>query len=234
MSIYVRGDTHGDFYEFVSIDKILKSGDICIICGDCGLLLRNDKSENSFLDDIEKKDYTILFVDGNHENFPAIYSYKEEIWNGGKIHRIRKNVLHLCRGQVFEIEGKKFFTFGGGYSLDKELRIPLVSWWEEEMPTLEEYAEGRRNLEKHNWKVDYILTHTANIETIKLLAVRDRFCQVKAGAIEEAELDFYLEEIRGRAEYTKWFFGHFHRDLEIEYTRQRAVWTDMIKIDWHE
>ncbi len=231
MAIFVRGDTHGQFNEFLRIDKKLTDGDICIICGDCGLLFLNDESEQRFLDDIEKKNYTILFVDGNHENFPAIYSYPEEMWNGGRVHRIRKNVLYLCRGQVFTIEGKTFFTFGGGYSIDKYMRRENVSWWKEEMPTMEEYKEGLDNLEKHNFTVDYIITHTANMKTVEYMAVKDRYAGIKACHIEEAPLNWYLEDIKEKTTYKRWFFGHFHRDWKIDYTNQRVLCFDFVKID---
>ena len=228
--IYVTGDTHGFYNEFVNIDRVLKKGDMCIICGDCGLLFKDDFNEHLFLDDLEKKPYTILFVDGNHENFPAIYKYPKELWNEGSVHKIRKNIIHLCRGQVFTIEGKKFFTFGGGYSLDKASRTSGISWWEQEMPTPDEYEEGKKNLEKHNWSVDYIITHTANIETIKLLAVMDKYNEIKSLANEELPLNFYLEEIRNTVSYKQWYFGHFHRDISIPYTRQTALWQDVVPL----
>lgn len=41
-------------------------------------------------------------------------------WHGGKVHRIRPHVLHLMRGQIFELEGCRFFTMGGAKSHDIE------------------------------------------------------------------------------------------------------------------
>lgn len=230
MSIYVRGDTHGDWVQFLLIDRKLKAGDVCIICGDVGFFLNEDVGD-AFLDELEKKDYSILFVDGNHDNFTKLYSFPEEMWNGGKIHRIRKNVIHLCRGQVFEIEGKTFFTFGGGYSIDKEWKKSYNKWWEEEMPTEEEYEEGKRNLEKHNWKVDYIITHTVNTKSVQRMAQRDGFREIKGNFIEELPLNNYLEEIDEKTEYKKWFFGHFHRDWEFEYIKQVAVYEELLVIE---
>ena len=72
--------------------------------------------------------------------------YPEEIWNGGRVHRIRPNILHLMRGQVF--------TMGGGYSIDAAMRIPGRSWWPEEMPSDDEYAEAWTNLAAHGNKID--------------------------------------------------------------------------------
>ena len=230
LSIYIAGDPHGIYQNFVKIDSVLHDEDICIICGDCGLLYYNNESEQHFLSDLQKKKYKILFVDGNHENFDALYQIPEEDWCGGKVHKLRDNVIHLCRGYVYTIEGKKFFAFGGGYSLDKDSRVPHVSWWEQEMPSQSEYDIGKANLEKNNWTVDYIITHTTNKETINLLAAKNRYSQIKQNIPEEAFLNYYLEDIREFTNYKQWFFGHFHVDENIDYTRQVAVYEKIIKL----
>ena len=59
-----------------------------------------------------------LLTDGNHENFDRLYAYPVEMWHGGKVHKIRPSVIHLMRGQIFELEEKKIFTFGGASSHD--------------------------------------------------------------------------------------------------------------------
>ena len=46
---------------------------------------------------------TVLFVDGNHENFDLLNAYPVEMWKGGKVHNIKPDIIHLMRGQVFEI-----------------------------------------------------------------------------------------------------------------------------------
>ena len=51
-------------------------------------------------------------------NFDRLYQYPVEDWHSGKVHKIRESVLHLMRGQVFEIEEKKIFSFGGASSHD--------------------------------------------------------------------------------------------------------------------
>lgn len=66
-----------------------------------------------------EKKYTLLWIQGNHENYDMIAEYPIEEWHGGKVrHIVRDKVILLERGQVFEIEGKKFFTFGGASSHD--------------------------------------------------------------------------------------------------------------------
>lgn len=95
--------------------------DYVIICGDFGGVWNKEvenKEEKHLLDWLEEKPFTTLFVDGNHENFDRLYSYPVELWHGGKVHKIRPSVIHLMRGQIYEIDGKSFFTFGGASSHD--------------------------------------------------------------------------------------------------------------------
>lgn len=206
MSIYVTGDTHGEYERLLQFEQILKPNDYIIVCGDFGYIFRNNEKEQRLLDEIEKNDWNLLFIDGNHENFDALYAYPAEEWKGGKIHRIRRNIIHLCRGQVFEIEGKRFFTFGGGYSLDKIYRKKGVSWWPQEMPKDEEFAEANRNLNKVGKKVDYIITHTAPESIIGMKGHK---------SLEEKPLNNYLEYISESVEYRHWFMGHLHEDADI-------------------
>lgn len=216
MSVYVTGDTHGEYGRLLQFDMLLKPGDFIIVCGDFGYIFKNDANERRLLDDIETKEWNLLFVDGNHENFDALYSYPEEEWHGGKIHRIAKNIIHLCRGQVFEIENKHFFTFGGGYSLDKIYRKERVSWWPQEMPSDKEFVEANKNLKRVGMQVDYIVTHTAPESVIAMMGHKSS---------EESALNNYLEYIRECVKYDHWYMGHLHKDTDV---------TDKLSILWFE
>ena len=95
--------------------------DYVIIYGDFGGVWDvggESKGEKYWLDWFEGRSYTLLFVDGNHENFDRLNGYPVKEWHGGKVHELRPHVMHLIRGQVFEIDGKKIFTFGGVSSHD--------------------------------------------------------------------------------------------------------------------
>ena len=90
--------------------------DYVIICGDFGGVwnrFEENKYEKHWMDWLEKHPFTTLFCEGNHENFDRLYNYPVEKWNGGNVHKIRPSVIHLMRGQVFQLCGKKFFVFGG-------------------------------------------------------------------------------------------------------------------------
>ena len=219
----VTGDTHGEQNRLNEILAHAKRNDIIVICGDCGLLFHDLITEHIFLNKLEKEPYTICFCDGNHENFPAIYRYPCEEWNGGKVHRIRSNIFHLMRGQVFTIEGKKIFTMGGAYSIDKYMRRENISWWKEELPTNEEYAEAVKNLKANDFSVDYVISHTAPREIIRRMGENPDFAK-------DAELTGFLEWVMYEAKYRQWFFGHWHRDELID-EKHRAVWFDLIRID---
>lgn len=210
--IYITGDIHGDIRrfqpEFTPLVSELKEEDFFLVAGDFGFIFRQDEKEKRNLDLLEALPFTILFIDGNHENFDALSTYPVELWQGGKIHRIRRNILHLMRGQVFLIEGRKFFTMGGGYSIDKFLRKEGVSWWKEEIPSDEEFQEAWVNLERHGFAVDYIITHAAPEKIMNMIFPNHE---------PEKRLNLFLQEVMDRTVYTRWYFGHLHQENTYPY-----------------
>lgn len=251
MSIWITGDCHGDVRKF-SVDcfyeqkEMNQNEDYVIICGDFGLIWNCDeesKTEKYWLDWLEDKPFTTLFVDGNHENFDRLYKYPVKEWHGGRVHEIRPHVLHLMRGEVFEIEGKKFFAFGSAASHDirdgildpfedadlikqwrKEpyrlFRINHVNWWKEELPSEEEMQNGINNLEKHDWEVDYIISHTPPASVIALLG---------HGAYKQDVATQYLEEIRSQTEFKLHLMGHMHICKQIN-ERDILLYEQIIRI----
>ena len=205
--------------EYIALHKLHPSFDMLMICGDFGYIFKGDKDEDKFLDYIEKEaDFDIVFVDGNHENFPKIYSYPIEQWNNGKVHRIRKNIRHLMRGEIYTINSKTFFVFGGGYSIDKERRLDYEKvygrkiWWEEEFPTKQEIDNAYKNLEKYNWKVNYIITHSAPTNVLPM--VSEFFISSLKADIDI--VNSTLEDIRQRTDFDHWYFGHYHGNKEFD------------------
>lgn len=239
MAIYVTGDTHGEkgrfWYTDTPFEQKAEKGDYLIICGDFGYIFSDSVEERKLRDIFLEKPYTTCFVDGNHENFGVLNSFPVEEWNGGKVHVIKRDqdgtpkVIHLMRGQVFNIEGKKFFTFGGGYSMDKAFRRKGYSWWPQEMPNNAEYNEGRKNLEKNNNEVDYIISHTVPT------GILHYFNKGNSGKsnIYEMPLNNYLEDIRKNVKYKHWYFGHMHEEKELwpDFT---ALWFRVVNVATNE
>jgi predicted phosphodiesterase len=208
--IAITGDIHRDL-DIARI-KILnkKAINYLIICGDFGIPWNNDRTDEYWLKWLNTKKYVVCFVDGNHENFDLLNNYQIEDWNGGKIHRISKNVLHLMRGEIYSIEGQKIFVMGGAKSTDIEYRKEHISYWKNEIPTDKEFDNGLGNLEKANWNVDYIITHTCPVEIMHELSISTN----KKFEIDVVNL--HLTEIMNKAKFKSWFFGHYHIDRWID------------------
>lgn len=234
--IFVTGDIHGDPSRFNSHDfpgqKEMTKDDYLIILGDFGLVWDyegENRTEKWWLDWLNDKPFTTLFIDGNHECFDRLYKYPVKEWNGGKVHEIRPSVLHLMRGEIFNLNGKTIFAFGGASSHDvwdgildpvedaklikkwrhdytKVFRIKGMSWWKEELPTDEEMDWGEENLKRHGNSVDFILSHTPSASIIAMLG---------HGRYEQDVLTNYLEDVRCNTEYTRMFSGHMHMDKQI-------------------
>lgn len=213
--VFITGDTHCD-YDWEKLNtcsfpeqKKLTKDDFVIIAGDFGGIWAQDKTDRFIIKTYDKRNFTTLFVDGNHENHDALAQYPEEEWHGGKIHRISDSVVHLMRGQVYEIGKKTFFTMGGAQSSDKWCRKEGISWWAGEMPSDAEYEEAIKNLEAHDFRVDYIITHCAPEDYLYSteMDIARRLNKLTA---------FFSELITGRGiEFDGWYFGHYHEDTDF-------------------
>lgn len=231
--IIVTGDIHGNPFQRLNLEnfpegKTFTKEDYVIILGDFGLVWDDSAMEHSCLDWLENKPWTTLFIDGNHENYDLLNKFPIEEWGGGRVQKIRSSVIHLLRGEVYDIGGYKFLAMGGARSHDiqdgilevgdprikiwkkddfKLFRINHISWWEEEIPNEEERKNALKNLAENDYKVDYILTHEAPSSDVILM---DHLLY------HPDEYSKWLEmEIRQKVKYKKWFFGHYHLNLDV-------------------
>ena len=231
--IIVTGDIHGNPFQRLNLEnfpegKTFTKEDYVIILGDFGLVWDDSAMEHSCLNWLENKPWTTLFIDGNHENYDLLNKFPIEEWGGGRVQKIRSSVIHLLRGEVYDIGGYKFLAMGGARSHDiqdgvlevgdprikiwkkddfKLFRINHISWWEEEIPNEEERKNALKNLAENDYKVDYILTHEAPSSDVVLM---DHLLY------HPDEYSKWLEmEIRQKVKYKKWFFGHYHLNLDV-------------------
>ena len=213
--IFITGDLHGNIdksklnTQFFPQQKELTKDDFVIIAGDFGGIWDESRSENWLLRWLEKKRFTTLFVDGNHENFDLLNSYPVTAWKGGKVHEVRPGILHLMRGQVFQIGAATLFTFGGADSIDKHYRTEGVSWWPQERPTEEEFFEGMKNLARHNYSVDYVISHTAPQDIVGQLG----YLREDGKFIDPTTA--MLSRFQEKINFNHWYFGHFHEDTTL-------------------
>lgn len=220
--IFITGDTHCPFDisklkpSYFPKGQTLTKTDYVIICGDFGAVWDDTLPDRFWRKWLDKQPWTTLFVDGNHENFDLLNEYPVSYWHGGKVHMINSSVIHLMRGQIFEIDGATFFTFGGGYSQDLDSRIEHRSWWQEELPNTEELNEAWNNLILYNFKVDYIITHDCPYYIKELLHTRMVPCDLSHYTLPHLRnIDEVMEDIEEHVEYKKWFSGHLHIDQAI-------------------
>ena len=186
--------------------KKIKSSDTLIVCGDFGFLWDGSRKEQSVLKKLASKNFTIAFVDGCHENFELLESLPVTEWNGGKVHMVAPNIVHLMRGQIYTIEGKQIFAFGGGHSQDYEFRREGDMWWEREQPSHDEIREAIRNLAEYGNAVDFIITHEPPASLKDCLNV---------DVLQRLEVHAFFEDIIKTCSYKKWFFGKCHMDKHI-------------------
>lgn len=213
--IFVTGDTHSKIDRFShkkwEFGKKLNKKDYVIICGDFGLIWDTNESSNEesyWLKWLNDKNWTTLFVDGNHENFDRLNKFEEVNLFDGIVGKISDSIFHLKRGEVYTIENKKFFVMGGAQSIDKASRVEFISWWKEELPSHKEICNAIENLDKNNNEVDYILTHTPPAHIINNIT-KFNFSE------DNYNLTKFFDELSAKIKFKKWYFGHLHIDLDI-------------------
>lgn len=252
-SIWLTGDIHSSTDRFTTLSfpeqKEMNKSDVVIVLGDFGLLW-NYKGEDDYerreLDLLNSRNFTTLFIDGNHENFNRLNALPIAHRYGAEVGVVRDSVFWLKRGNVYNINGYSFFTFGGARSHDindgiipwsdnwKDIkkkwqrqgrqlyRIENVSWWKNEIeqdPAI--YKKGLDELNKRDNKVDYILTHCCptNIQTL-----------LDPYFIDKDKLTDYLEEIKNTVEYKHWFFGHYHLNKNIPEYKMSCLYGQLYKL----
>lgn len=220
--IYITGDTHIpiDIHKLNSKNFSPAGEDnYLIICGDFGGVWDGGAEDKYWQKWLGEKNFTTLFVDGNHENFDMLEALPEKELFGGRVHCINDKVFHLMRGQIFTIEGKSFFTLGGARSHDRGYRVAGISWWKQELPTQQELDLATQRLEAANWQVDYVITHCAPYSVQSM---------IKPEYDTDILID-YLGEIKEKLSYKKWFFGHYHTDSSLD-PKHRALYNDIIEL----
>lgn len=229
--IFVVGDTHGGLDVRKLESKRFKEGksltknDYLIVLGDFGIW--KNKRAQDFLNWISEKKWTTLFVEGNHEDYNYLNTFPLVDMFGNKVRKINDSVYQLLRGEIYNIDGYKFFAFGGARSLDRfsASRQEGIDWFPEEECSYKEEAAALLNLEKENNKVDFIVTHTCSKSTLDYLG------RIYGMYIEDYDnQNKFFEELKSNIEYKHWFFGHIHKDMNVN-EKETVVYNDVLNIE---
>ena len=94
--VYLTGDTHGDIDRFKHGKlRWLGKRDTVVVLGDFGFVWDGSREEQKKLDWLRKRPYTLLFLDGSHENYDLLKQYPTEERFGGKVQALGGNVYHV-------------------------------------------------------------------------------------------------------------------------------------------
>jgi len=203
--IHITGDLHIP-YDIAHITQgRCPPTNYLIVLGDFGLIWKGqpDPEEIYWTEWFNKKEYTTLFLPGNHENYERLNTFPDVPLFDSTVKQISDKIYMLKTAHLYTIENKTIFTFGGATSTDKEYRTNMVDWWEDEVPTQKEYYKGYSLL--HSTPVDYILTHT-----LPSTLVPDIFPERKADPVSLMLQDYFKI-----ATFKHWYCGHFHMDIAV-------------------
>lgn len=205
--IQLTGDTHGELECIYQYKYSLTEKDYLVILGDFGFVWGNNTKSN--LETLSKFKFTILFVDGNHEDFNQLNDFPVVEKFGAKVSQLAKNVFWLRRGEIYIIENKTFLTVGGAFSIDKANRRENISWWKEEEINFDESSYVLKQIESVK-KVDYVLTHTCPTSIIeKLFGINGYKIDANSKLFQHIIDNNLLE-------FNHWYFGHFHENVDYQ------------------
>ena len=243
--VYLTGDLHSDprrFGKKAFLD--LTKDDLVVVLGDFGLMFEatESKTERYWLDWLESKPFTTLFLDGNHENFDRLNALPVESRFGGRVHMLRPSVVHLMRGELYDLNGFKTFVFGGapshdiqGFATDEELaRDYTTGILKKDDPNFKK-KKDRLKKQKKPFRVEHVNWWRAEFPSdtefahgldtlekanfhVDLVLTHDApetYRKQLNTDVPHSTLNDYFEQMRVRLSYKHWFFGHYHRDTML-------------------
>lgn len=216
MHFYITGDTHGDFsrIEKFSEENETTIDDVMIILGDAGINYYLNNSDKKLKARLTGLNITLFCVHGNHEERPWLAGdYAEVVWNEGIVYVEEQypNILFAKDGEIYNLHDRKVMPIGGAYSVDKYYRLRNgLRWFESEQPDeyIKEYVE--KQLDKENWSVDVVLSHTVPIVAEPVWAFIPGLDQSMVDKSTEKWLQFIYDNL----EFAEWYAGHYHVESE--------------------
>ena len=193
----VVGDTHGNWNSLIEkIDSLTIRDCVLIHVGDVGIGFKSPEKQKHDLEIVNNcfSDRGISFyaIAGNHDD-PSYFQGQVNL----------SNIVLLPDYSQMLINGKKFLFVGGAISIDRIMRTPNKSWWEDEFFVLDESRAE---------KCDVLITHTAPnwigpIDKNGIAWYTERDASLWAECCEERSAMNRLIELTQPDQH---FCGHFH------------------------
>ncbi len=201
--VAVAGDWHADTeYALAAIEHAAKrNATVLLHLGDFGY-----NFTGHYLDSLDQAldrcGIVLGFVDGNHENFDRLLSWPVD--DDGLRH-LRGRIVHLPRGFRWQWAQTRCLALGGAYSIDRILRKPGQSWWEQEWITAQQARDAAAT-----GPADVMFCHDCPAGITVPGAARDRFGfpakELRRSELYRARLRSVVDAVRP----ARLWHGHFH------------------------
>lgn len=219
--IYVIGDLHGDYdlidAKLVDQRKLVAKHNVLFVAGDAGFI-NSYETKDSILQRkqyLNKIPFIVIAVLGNHENYDIIEKLPIVELFGGKCYKEDGvDVYYALNGQIFDIDGTKFFTYNGGLSIDKEKRLEYEEkygvklWWEQEV-NVDGFDDAFKKIITQ--KIDYVITHDVPRSIFFKLTpfIPGRFKN------NPCALHDCFEKVYSLRNFKHWYAGHYHPSYPV-------------------
>lgn len=225
--LYLLGDVHGRFDDlnmYILKTPKLKNCDV-IVCGDFGVGFRSDDEKKS----LRALDTTLMgrfinfyVIRGNHDD-PSLFVHEDERNPDYVFDNIDlcadNTILQLM---VDNTTQQTFYLVGGGISIDRKVRKPGRTYWENEIvPPMDEKTKEFIENNRPETGYDALICHVAPSESRKHI-----FPKEKDGSFIDAfglwmkddklseDIKKEYETIEKYMEYIKpklFYHGHYHK-----------------------
>lgn len=215
--IWVTGDKHGEFGE---VDDFCRSravtrDDTLVILGDAGINYYADARANALRQHLAQLPITLFCIHGNHEMRPEhVRGMVLREGFGGRVYADPRypNIVYPVDGALYDLGGRRCLVIGGAYSVDKYDRlINRWPWFDDEQPSPAIRARTEAALETCGWQVDAVLSHTCPYSYIP----PSHHDSLADGTPVDTSTERWLDSLRRRLTFRRWYCGHHHIDFEI-------------------
>jgi hypothetical protein len=143
-AVCLVGDLHGNYASaLLAIEHAAGVTPLAIQLGDFGWW-RAGPDTDRYIAALDQRlgsyDMTLLWLDGNHEDFDALYDIPLDADTG--LRRIAGRIWHLTRGYRWSWDDRVWMALGGAVSVDRHHRSLGTSWWAQETITDVEVAHA--------------------------------------------------------------------------------------------